>query len=102
VERDTYRIQNESAVVLCGNQPAPFVTEAGEPYLESHHIRRLSDSGPDDPLWVAALCANCHRRAHYAVDANAYNLALQASTHKEELALRGDANAPPERRTSYL
>jgi len=53
--------------------PAPFITKRGEAYLEPHHIRRLSDGGPDHPRWVIALCPNCHRRAHYAKDAGAFN-----------------------------
>jgi 5-methylcytosine-specific restriction protein A len=57
---------------------APFVTDAGRPYLEPHHIRRLSDGGPDHPEWVAALCPNCHRRAHYSVDRGAFNRKLSA------------------------
>jgi len=56
----------------CG-QPAPFKTKEGTPYLEVHHIRRLSDGGPDDPRWVVAICANCHRRAHYSEDAVSFN-----------------------------
>ncbi|WP_307145479.1 HNH endonuclease [Rhizobium tibeticum] len=44
--------------------PAPFLREDGEPYLEPHHIHRVSDGGPDDPSTVIALCPNCHRRAH--------------------------------------
>ncbi|MFC1905016.1 HNH endonuclease [Chloroflexota bacterium] len=39
----------------CGS-PVPFTSETGRPYLEPHHIRRLSDGGPDHPDWVAALC----------------------------------------------
>jgi 5-methylcytosine-specific restriction protein A len=42
---------------------APFLTMRGEPYLEPHHIRRLSDGGPDDPRSIAGVCANRHRRA---------------------------------------
>jgi 5-methylcytosine-specific restriction protein A len=56
----------------CG-APAPFVTQKGQPYLEPHHIRRLTDGGPDDPRWVAGVCPNCHRRAHYSLDATEYN-----------------------------
>lgn len=52
---------------------APFVTATGRPYLEPHHIRRLSDGGPDHPRWVVALCPNCHRRAHHAVDVVDFN-----------------------------
>jgi 5-methylcytosine-specific restriction protein A len=44
--------------------PAPFNREDGTPYLEPHHIERLSDGGPDHPDSIIALCPNCHRRAH--------------------------------------
>jgi 5-methylcytosine-specific restriction protein A len=54
---------------LCTN-PAPFITKNRRPYLEAHHLRRLSDGGPDDPEWVAGVCPNCHRRAHYGQDAH--------------------------------
>jgi 5-methylcytosine-specific restriction protein A len=56
----------------CGS-PAPFQTPTHAPYLEPHHIRRLSDGGPDHPRWVVAICPNCHRRAHYSQDASGYN-----------------------------
>ena len=48
----------------CG-QPG-FLTKAGHPYLETHHIKALSEQGPDRPHNVIALCATDHRRAHYA------------------------------------
>lgn len=57
---------------------APFQTADGRPYLETHHIRRLSDGGPDHPRWVVAVCPNCHRRAHYALDGTTYNEHLNA------------------------
>ena len=56
---------------------APFVTPTG-PYLEPHHIRRLSDGGPDDPRYVIGVCPNCHRRAHHAIDAKEFNGKLLA------------------------
>jgi 5-methylcytosine-specific restriction protein A len=58
-------------------QPAPFALPSGEPYLEVHHLTRLSDDGPDHPDHVVAVCPNCHRRAHLAVDATAYNNSLR-------------------------
>ncbi len=64
----------------CG-QPAPFITAAGRPYLEPHHTRRLSDGGPDHPAWVIALCPTCHRRAHYAEDAEPFNATLAAKAN---------------------
>jgi 5-methylcytosine-specific restriction protein A len=64
--------------------PAPFTNRNGQPYLEPHHIRRLTDGGPDDPRWVAAICPNCHRRAHYSQDAAEYNDMLEKIVFKLE------------------
>lgn len=71
----------------CGEE-APFTTEDGRPYLEPHHIRRLSDGGPDHPGWVAALCPNCHRRAHYSQDCRDFNSRLAEIVHKKERLAR--------------
>lgn len=46
------------------NKEAPFETESGDPYLEVHHITRVSDGGPDHPDNVIALCPNCHAEVH--------------------------------------
>lgn len=56
----------------CGHA-APFVTASGLPFLEVHHIRRMSDGGPDDPRFMIGICPNCHRRAHYGADAKTRN-----------------------------
>lgn len=37
----------------------------GQPYLETHHIIKLSEQGPDKVSNVNALCANHHREAHF-------------------------------------
>jgi 5-methylcytosine-specific restriction protein A len=58
-------------------QQAPFLTKAGRPYLEPHHIRRLSDGGPDDYHHVIALCPTCHRRVHHGADGDDYNQQLR-------------------------
>ncbi len=58
------------------NQVAPFERPDGSPYLEPHHIRRVSDGGPDHPAFVIALCPNCHRRVHAGADGSAYNQQL--------------------------
>ena len=60
---------------LC-KQAAPFARIDGSAYLEPHHIRRLSDSGPDHPAHVAALCPNCHREVHLGQEGAAKNAAL--------------------------
>lgn len=56
--------------------PAPFLTKSGQPYLEVHHTRRLSDDGPDDPRHVAAICPNVHREIHYGQEGNSLNTRL--------------------------
>ena len=48
---------------LCGT-PAPFDTNMGRPYLETHHIIWLSAGGLDDIENTVALCPNCHRKMH--------------------------------------
>jgi 5-methylcytosine-specific restriction protein A len=59
--------------------PAPFSRSDGNPYLEPHHLRRLSDGGPDHPAHVIALCPNCHRRVHFGADGHTYNATLIAA-----------------------
>ena len=54
---------------LCG-QPAPFEQDKGHPFLEVHHVVPLADGGLDQTSNAVALCPNCHRRCHYAVDRN--------------------------------
>jgi 5-methylcytosine-specific restriction endonuclease McrA len=45
---------------------APFVRDNdGTPYLEVHHIIPLANNGDDTTENAIALCANCHRHAHY-------------------------------------
>uniref|UniRef100_UPI00406C29CB HNH endonuclease n=1 Tax=Sphingomonas sp. NY01 TaxID=2968057 RepID=UPI00406C29CB len=70
----------------CG-QPAPFTTASGRPYLEAHHIRRLSDGGPDDIRYVAGICPNCHRRAHFSTDRDAFNSELALTVQRLEAEL---------------
>ena len=65
-------------------QPAPFVTPAGQPYLEPHHITRRADGGPDHVRWVAAICPNCHKRVHYGKDGEKFNEELAARVGRLE------------------
>ncbi len=43
---------------------APFTDKSNEPFFEVHHIKWLSEGGPDTLENVVALCPNCHRRMH--------------------------------------
>ena|ERR1019366_3057579 len=85
-----YVLERARGVCEACKLPAPFLTPDGKPYLEPHHIRRLSDGGPDHPLWVIAVCANCHRRAHYSSDASVFNRELQRVVE----LIEGVDNAP--------
>ncbi len=49
----------------CCGEPAPFIRDDQTPYLESHHIFKLSDKGLDHPRNMAALTPNCHREIHF-------------------------------------
>ncbi len=65
-------------------EAAPFIRMDGTPYLEPHHIRRVSDGGPDDPAFVIALCPNCHRLVHAGKDGADYNAELLVRMTKLE------------------
>lgn len=72
---------------LC-EQPAPFKRKSdGSPYLEPHHINRLSDGGLDHPLYVGAICPTCHRRIHSGDDGHVQNAKLRHYVVKREAEL---------------
>lgn len=90
----TYRLRSEAVRLYvlarangfcesCG-RPAPFITAAGTVYLEPHHIRRLTDGGPDDPRFMGAVCPNCHREIHHGANGGKRNSELQARIRGEE------------------
>ncbi|MES3092807.1 HNH endonuclease signature motif containing protein [Sphingomonas aerolata] len=81
-----YVLARADGVCEACDEAAPFMTANGRPYLEVHHIRRLSDGGPDDPRHVGGICPNCHRRAHYGEDRGALNVALQLNVDAAEAA----------------
>ncbi len=51
----------------CG-EVAPFNSDDGSAFLETHHMKRLADDGPDVVENAVAICPNCHRRLHYSAD----------------------------------
>jgi len=58
-------------------KPAPFMKKDGTPYLEPHHVNRLSDGGLDHPRYVGAVCPSCHREIHSGVHGTLVNERLK-------------------------
>ena len=54
----------------CGAEGPFEIAANGQRYrfLEVHHVRPLADDGSDRPENAVAVCPNCHRALHYAVD----------------------------------
>lgn len=71
----------------CGGD-APFLRKDGSPYLENHHIHKISENGRDDPAHVAAICPTCHRLIHHGKNGAATDDSLLEKILKKELALQ--------------
>jgi ribonuclease Z len=65
-------------------EPAPFMSKTGKPYLHAHHVFELSDGGSDTPDTVIALCPNCHFRVHHGEDGEEYNRKLHKKLQQIE------------------
>lgn len=63
-----YVLARANGICESCRKPAPFKRTNGSPYLESHHIHKLSEDGSDRPDHVAAICPTCHRRIHFGKD----------------------------------
>lgn len=61
----TYALTRADGKCECCGQSAPFLRTDGQPYLEVHHLDRVSDGGLDTPNKVAAVCPTCHRLIHH-------------------------------------
>jgi|TARA_Y100000296_G_scaffold86538_1_gene126631 5-methylcytosine-specific restriction protein A len=59
-------------------KPAPFIKKNGSPYLEPHHVNRLSDGGLDHPRYIGAVCPDCHREIHHGIQGHVKNDRLKA------------------------
>jgi 5-methylcytosine-specific restriction protein A len=74
----------EEAAGICENcgSPAPFKRIDGEAFLEVHHVRPLSEGGPDVIENAAACCPNCHRRLHHDPSKEGLRSKLIASIYR--------------------
>ena len=68
-------------------EAAPFNRADGSPYLEVHHVRPLSEGGPDTPDNAMAGCPNCHRRLHHAEDRDSFRKTIIACASSDNLRL---------------
>ena len=60
-----YVLRRADGICELTGEKAPFNKPNGEPYLEVHHIKRLSDGGLDHPANCAAITPNIHREIHF-------------------------------------
>lgn len=84
-----YVLMRANGICESCREPAPFKRKDGSPYLEPHHINRLSDGGLDHPLYVGAICPACHREIHHGEHGQARNDELRA--YVEAMEKRVDA-----------
>jgi 5-methylcytosine-specific restriction protein A len=86
-----YVLARANGVCECCGKPAPFLKRTGQPYLEPHHILKLSDKGLDHPRMVAAVTPNCHREIHHGakgetIDRKLLELIAQKESAQIELS----------------
>lgn len=83
-----YALRRAAGVCEGCDRRAPFVDATGNAFLEVHHLTRLADDGPDAPANVVAVCPNCHRRAHHAIDRAEFGRVLRerAAAAEERVA----------------
>lgn len=79
-----YVLARAKGTCECCGQPAPFNKPDGTPYLETHHIGKLSDSGMDTPDRMAAITPNCHREIHYGLSGKEIDARLSGTIAEKE------------------
>lgn len=93
-----YVLARSNGICEACARPAPFMRQDGSAYLEAHHTRRLTDSGPDHPQWVAAICPTCHRHIHCGLEGDVINHNLELRLKEIEYAATqsiGDSRTLP-------
>jgi 5-methylcytosine-specific restriction enzyme A len=79
-----YVLARATGICESCDSPAPFTSLGGSPYLEPHHIRRLTDAGLDHPAFMGAVCPNCHREIHHGQHGRKRNQELQERISTKE------------------
>ncbi|WP_157256263.1 HNH endonuclease [Pelomonas sp. Root1217] len=85
-----YALARAAGICELCSEAAPFQRKSdGSPYLEPHHINRVSDGGLDHPRHLGAICPTCHREIHFGVGGDALNDRLRAVVFAREDAMDG-------------
>jgi hypothetical protein len=79
-----YVRQRAAGICECCQNPAPFVSRSGLPYLEVHHVHSLGDGGEDSIFNTVAVCPNCHAEVTVGVNADDINMRLLVKLKKIE------------------
>jgi HNH endonuclease len=65
-------LANAEGLCEACDKPGPFISVNGWPFLEVHHVKMLAEGGPDNTKNAVAVCPNCHRRFHFALDRESF------------------------------
>lgn len=82
-----YVLRRAAGICELTGEKAPFNKPNGEPYLEVHHIKRLSDGGLDHPVNCAAITPNIHREIHFGKNGTQLDEQLATLIREKEKAL---------------
>ena len=66
-----YVLKQADGKCECCDSNSPFFKPNGNPYLEVHHVKLLSDRGHDTVTNAIAVCPNCHREFHHGINKRA-------------------------------
>lgn len=83
-----YVLARANGICECCGKPAPFEKKDGTPYLETHHIGKLSDKGMDAPDRMAAITPNCHREIHHGANGKEIDARLSEAITELENTLQ--------------
>lgn len=82
-----YVLRRANGVCELTAEEAPFTKANGNPYLEVHHIKKLSDGGLDHPVNCAAITPNAHREIRFGVNGEILDERLANLIHTKEAKL---------------
>jgi 5-methylcytosine-specific restriction enzyme A len=85
-----YVLKRANGICELTNTEAPFFKNNGEPYLEVHHINRLSDGGLDHPSNCAAISPNSHKEIHFGIKGKELDQKLAKLVAQKEFMLDKD------------